>query len=426
MDLQEKKTTIYHLNSYTLAEKIWSTPTGTLYKAIEKHTGKTTAIQMFTPEIAANTDVVEALTHHVHDISSLSHPNIVKTHALQYSDEGFFLILDYFHGTRLDTFLQQRGPLTAQPTVRLLRHLLSGLQHLHENNLLHAGLTPYHIIVDRGNIAKILYPGTSRVINQHLPPTYASSLDPLFNLYQAPELRAAPSRLTKSADLYALGMIAHQMLTGNNPDRHVTASASDTPSINNRMRDLNALSTSPPQALTQTISTALARESIHRFQDVDAMLGALEEVAFEDIKPTVIYQKTSPLQHLPTTAILFILSLVILLGLAFFYWQSRGPNPFLTLQDNAATYPIPGLLETPRATYASDMATLNIDLKPSGTIYLDEELLLHNGSGVHTFLVPKQVYNLLVTHPQYGNRVQQLDFTEQDSVSLTIDMSTPY
>ena len=342
MDIREQIPIDIELDGYQITEKLWSNRLGPLYKATELETRRTVCIQTFSSVAVEQPIHPEDLITHIQGISGLMHPNIVETHSLKLSPSGPFLIQEYVSGYRLDEYLKQKGAIHWQLSLRIIRQLLNALEYAHEAEFLHHRLDPKHIIIARGNTARIMQFGIEHLVagNSYRMPERLIS-DP-GSVYTAPEHYNEAEKGDYSSDIYSLGLLAHEIITGKHLLGDSTLSFEGySPFIANRTRFLEAIYPSLPDQLLSAIETALERNPTRRFQHAEDMIESLNGIEIETAQPKIKYHTSHGLRNLipkltsiPTliTAVAFI----ILMLAAYLMVVPQKKNPFTVLGGNKA------------------------------------------------------------------------------------------
>ena len=341
MDMREQLLIDKQINGYQLTEVQWPNRLGTLYKATELDTNRIVSVQTFTSAASEFPMHPEDLTSHIEGLAGLMHPNIVETHSLQMSSEGPFLVQDYVAGYRLDHYLEKKGALHWQFALRIIRQILSALEYAHNANFLHHRLDPEHIIIGRGSTAKIMQFGLEHLVYGNSFRMAERLLSNPSRVYSAPEHYNEAERGDASSDLYSLGLIAHEILTGKHLLGDSTLSFEGySPFIANRTRFLEALHPPLPEQLLASIETALSRNPSRRFQNAESMVESLRDIEVQSAQPKIKYHKSNlPLSLITRLRSRHVLiaggALVLLLLVAAVTVFDKKENPFTALGGQA-------------------------------------------------------------------------------------------
>lgn len=329
------------LNGYQVDEVLWNNRLGTLYRATELDSRRTVSIQTLTSMMLENPIHPEDLTTHVEGLTGLIHPNIVETRSMHMSTEGPFIVQDYVPGFRLDHYLNQKGSLHWDLALRIMRQLLSALQYAHSANFLHHRLGPENIVIARGNTAKIMQFGLEHLIagnSYRMPERLISNPS---HVYTAPEHYNEDEKGDSSSDLYSLGLIAHEIITGKHLLGDSTLSFEGySPFIANRMRYLEAIHPPLPEQLLNAIEIALERNPTRRFQDAESMIETLKDIELHSAQPRIKYHTRTGipalLQRLKSRHVLITgLAFMLIIVAASMMVLPKKKNPFAAMGSSA-------------------------------------------------------------------------------------------
>ena len=417
------------INGYLIAEVLWENNLGAIYKAVEIESRKTVSIQTFNATPITTAPLQEALSNHIRNLKGLLHPNILETHALKMSPSGPFLVMDYVPGTRLDDYITSRGPIHWQSALRITRQILNALQYAHDAHFIHNRLNPQHIIISRGNNVRILHFGIEHIANGESYKMPQRLMEEAAQVYSAPEHYADDSPGHFTSDIYSLGLIVHELLTGKHPLEESSLSFNGySPYITNHTKYLEAIDPRPPKDFTEIVISALSRNPIHRPQSAEMMLDQLKEIEVQSIQPTVIYNKSTRFAELVPglnwrSASITITALLIL-SLAGLYVLNRNKkNPFLALNAplEAAQSQVSG--PAPQVAMATRGEVLTLNIIPSGDVYLNGELLARNVAGVDSFTISKARHVLSIVHPELGRWEQRIDSRRNANLYYDINLN---
>lgn len=267
---------------YRIVDSIGKGGMGVVYKASNIHMGKTVAMKMMLQETSTNSQDYRRFQREAQAASLLDHPNIVSIHDFGFSSGQAYLCMDYLEGTSLDCIVEKQ-PLTLDQFRHIFAQACDALQHAHDKGIVHRDLKPSNIMITerRGdkNYVVILDFGLVKMMetggDHKLTATNMVVGSPL---YMSPEqCRAQP--LDQRSDIYSLGCVMYEALTGRPPLMADTifdlmsAHISQEPAP---LRDaLPGLYV--PAALEKVILQALAKDPARRFQSMKELAKAIED-----------------------------------------------------------------------------------------------------------------------------------------------------
>ncbi len=197
---------------------------GTVYAAVDTQLGRPVAIKVLRDELVDNVAAVSRFEREARLIAVLNHPNIVVVHDFGVTGSGAYLVMEYLEGTTLRARLASTGRLGPGEASSLLRGVAAALEAAHGRGIIHRDLKPENVfIVPQGSTStpKIVDFGIARLLSE-LPTSHMRSLTRAGQLfgtpdYMAPE-QAACEKPSIAWDIWALAVVAHEMLTGRLPD----------------------------------------------------------------------------------------------------------------------------------------------------------------------------------------------------------------
>lgn len=236
---------------------------GAVYLAYDMSSGEPRALKVLLPELAADERFVSRFKREVQLAAKVSHRHLVRT-AEPFEHDGMLVLpMELLEGETLASYLARRGRLSAEETVRLLVPCCRAIHAVHLANVIHRDLKPLNIFLARvGNetVPKVLDFGAARELTDTEHTQFGQVIGSRY--YMAPEQAAGRRDLDARVDVYAMGAIAYQALSGQRP-------------IETSYARLTHLVPTVPRALSEVVHAALAvRES--RIATADALASAME------------------------------------------------------------------------------------------------------------------------------------------------------
>jgi hypothetical protein len=239
---------------------------GVVYKALHMRLDRQVAIKMLPPEDSADPAFAERFTREARALARLSHPHIITIHDFGQTDGGHsFFVMEYVEGSNLRGRLRA-GKLEPAEALRLAVQVCDALAYAHEAGIVHRDIKPENILLDRGGRVKVADFGLAKLL------TRASGEHSLTGPWQvmgtlhymAPEQMTSPQNLDHRADIYSLGVVLYEMLTGQLPLGRFLP-PSHRAGVDPRLDDI--------------VLKALENAPERRFQQVSELKAALEALA---------------------------------------------------------------------------------------------------------------------------------------------------
>jgi len=191
---------------------------GAVYRARHLRLGRAVAIKVLPPVLARDPAFRQRFEREARALASLQHPNIVAIHDYGEAGELCYLVMEYVDGVDLRRLLQQ-GRVKPEHALEILPQLCAALRYAHGRGLVHRDIKPENILLDETGQAKITDFGLARLLGggRGEPSLTASDVALGSVHYMAPEQLCDPSRVDQRADIYSLGVVLYEMLTGHLP-----------------------------------------------------------------------------------------------------------------------------------------------------------------------------------------------------------------
>ena len=262
------------ISHYRITDKLGAGGMGVVYKAVDLTLERTVALKFLPPELAFSDQDKEHMLREARSASALDHPNIGVIHGLEESEEHqLFIVMGYYEGETLTQKLRH-GVLPVRESLDLAIQVAKGLSAAHARNIVHRDIKPSNIIITKDNTAKIVDFGLARVVVTATATQSGSATGTL--PYMAPEQILGES-VDRPCDVWALGIILVQMLTGSHPFVRPNTAAMTFAILNQPPTALDAV----PPVVQPILYRALAKKSAQRYPDAGAMLKDLESALAE-------------------------------------------------------------------------------------------------------------------------------------------------
>ena len=262
---------------------------GSVFLARQLQVDRDVVVKVLKPELCNNDEQVERFKREAMLACKLKHPNSVLTYDFGIDQGVPYIVMEYLEGVSLADLLHQRRRLGVEETVKILTQVCLSLREAHDKGMVHRDLKPENIHIlnepERPNLVKVLDFGIAKLITSH-PDASKSNLtkgDIIFGTpqYMAPE-QIRGKDLDARADIYSLGVILYQCLTGRLPydsstvvdilTQHLTQPI-PTPTLD----DMPALTSAELKGFNQLLRMSMAKRPDERITDVMTLISELEE-----------------------------------------------------------------------------------------------------------------------------------------------------
>lgn len=211
--------------------------------------------------------------------TSLTHPNIVSIYDVGEDQDMHYIVMEYIKGKTLKQYINEFSPLSPARSVQIMKQLTSAIAHAHENQIIHRDIKPQNILVDSEGNVKV----TDFGIATSLSATSYTKTNSVIGTvhYLSPE-QARGGTATNQSDIYALGIVLYELLTGELPFSGESAVSIALKHLQTETPSVRALDASIPQSLENVILKATAKNPLHRYTSVEEMEEDLQTVLSPD------------------------------------------------------------------------------------------------------------------------------------------------
>ncbi|MBX3460809.1 MAG: protein kinase [Planctomycetes bacterium] len=199
---------------YELLEIIGRGGMGAVHRALDRNLGRVVALKRVR-QVGDSENAWQRFTREAQSVARMQHPNIVTVHDFGRDADGPFLVMEYVEGETLAARLSRRGALPAAQVAGVLEGICAGVIHAHEKGVTHRDIKPANVMIDTRGVPKLLDFGLAREgTDSEMSQTgwFLGTPD-----YAAPEQKVDAKSVDHRADIYAIGAMLYEMLTGNRP-----------------------------------------------------------------------------------------------------------------------------------------------------------------------------------------------------------------
>ncbi len=257
------------ISHYRITQKLGAGGMGVVYKALDLTLERTVALKFLPTEFALSETEKESLLREARAASALDHPNIGVIHGMEESeDRQLFIVMAYYEGETLSQKVS-RGVVSVRDSLDYAIQIAKGLSAAHARSIVHRDVKPSNIIITTDNIAKIVDFGLARVVATTSATQSVSNTGTL--PYMAPE-QILGEPVDQRADVWALGVLIVQMLTGSHPFLRPNTAAMTFAILNQPPSAVDAL----PAPVQPIVYRALSKQASHRYANASEMVQDLE------------------------------------------------------------------------------------------------------------------------------------------------------
>ncbi|MGD2050415.1 MAG: tetratricopeptide repeat protein [Chloroflexota bacterium] len=261
---------------YQIIEEIGRGGMATVYRAFDPRFKRDVAIKLMTQDLLEDPTLRARFEREAQTIANLEHPAIVPVYDFGEEDGRPYLVMRLMTGGTLTDLLQQ-GPVGIEGTVQILRRVGSALERAHKNGIIHRDLKPSNIMFDDYGDAFLADFGIARLTESAVTLTGDSVIGT--PAYMSPEQIHGDKEIDGRSDIYALGVICFEMLTGRRPYEDKTPAKVMMKHIIDPVPDIRQVNPDLPQGVEEVINRTMAKEPDERYTTATEVTATLETLA---------------------------------------------------------------------------------------------------------------------------------------------------
>lgn len=242
---------------YELLELIGGGGMADVYKAKDLLLDRPVAVKILHDQFKSDTEFTEKFHREAQAAAKLSHPNIVNIYDVGISGDLHYIVMEYVPGKTLKDKIKQEGHLSVDESLRIAKDIASALSHAHANNLVHCDIKPHNILMMPDGSAKVADFGIARAVTESTM-TYSGNVVGSVH-YFSPE-QARGTKVTPKSDVYSLGIVLYEMLTGQLPFTGETPVSVAVKQVQEEPVPVRKLDPSIPPVVEALVSRAMSKD----------------------------------------------------------------------------------------------------------------------------------------------------------------------
>lgn len=241
-----------------------------VYLAHDMILDRDVAVKILRLDFAENDEFIRRFHREAQSATSLAHPNIVSIYDVGEEDSIYYIVMEYVEGQTLKQYIQQHSPVPVDTALDIMNQLLSAISHAHQHHIVHRDIKPHNILVDRLGNVKITDFGIAMALSSTSITQTNSVLGSVH--YLSPE-QARGGMANKKSDIYSLGIVMFELLTGRLPFSGESAVSIALKHLQSETPSLRRWNPSIPQSVENIVLKATAKDPFHRYENVEDMEG---------------------------------------------------------------------------------------------------------------------------------------------------------
>lgn len=258
---------------YEIRDTIGGGGMANVYVARDTILNRDVAIKVLRLEYANDEEFIARFRREAHSATSLSHPNIVNIYDVGEEDHIYYMVMEYVDGMTLKQYIQTYGPLEVEESIEITKQITAAITHAHDNDIIHRDIKPQNILIDEHKQVKVTDFGIAMALSATSLTQTNSVLGSVH--YLSPE-QARGGMATKKSDIYSIGIVLFEMLSGRLPFSGQSAVSIALKHLQSETPSLKRWNPDVPQSVENIVLKATAKDPFHRYDDIHDMVEDLE------------------------------------------------------------------------------------------------------------------------------------------------------
>ena len=284
-------------NRYEIIKKIGNGGMATVYKAQDKILKRNVAVKILRDEFTTDEEFIKRFEGEAQSAARLTHANIVSIYDVGVEGNLYYIVMELIQGKTLkEIILEEEGPLPWKWSINVAIQIASALEMAHKNNIVHRDIKPHNIIITEDGVAKVTDFGIAKAVSNSTITAFGTTIGSVH--YFSPE-HARGGFTDAKSDIYSLGVVMYEMLTGRVPFDADTPVSVALKHMQEEPKEPIEVNPDIPSSINQIIMKALQKESSMRYQSATEMLVDLKKAlknpdgdfVEEEYDPTAMTQK---------------------------------------------------------------------------------------------------------------------------------------
>ncbi|GFN31982.1 Stk1 family PASTA domain-containing Ser/Thr kinase [Paenibacillus xylaniclasticus] len=259
---------------YEIISRIGGGGMALVYKAHDVLLNRKVAVKVLRQQFVHDEEFIRRFRREAQSAASLSHPNVVSIYDVGQEDEVHYIVMEYVEGSNLNEIIHERAPLQTEEAVHIAAQICDALENAHQNQIIHRDIKPHNILIGKNGRVKVTDFGIARAVTASTITQTGSVVGSVH--YFSPE-HAKGTPTGEKSDLYSLGIVLYQMLTGKLPFHGESPISVALKHLQESFIEPRAINPHIPQSVENIILRAMRKNPNERYSSAGEMLRDLED-----------------------------------------------------------------------------------------------------------------------------------------------------
>jgi eukaryotic-like serine/threonine-protein kinase len=321
-------------NRFRIDKRIASGGMADIYLGEDISLKRKVAVKILSPNYAGDRNFVARFKSEASILTKLNHPNIVEIYGWGKFDNSYYIVMEYVSGTSLKELIDRKGPIDPGTAAGYALQICDALGAAHENNLIHRDIKPQNILITPENNVKVTDFGIAKSVNTDVTRT----LNIIGTAHYISPEQARGDILDNRTDIYSLGVVLYEMITGDIPFRGDTSIDISLKHINEKPVSPSKIINDIPKNIEKIVMTCLKKEPSERYERIEDLKNDLN--SFLKNKPlrgagkkreftaaNTFSEKLKKNPGLVISSVIAFIFMVLFISYAILYHREEQPSP---------------------------------------------------------------------------------------------------
>ncbi|PZE22520.1 Stk1 family PASTA domain-containing Ser/Thr kinase [Paenibacillus xerothermodurans] len=258
---------------YEILERVGGGGMAIVYKSLDILLHRHVAVKVLRQQYVHDEEFIQRFRREAQAAASLSHSNVVSIYDVGQEEDIHYIVMEYIEGTTLNDLIKEKAPLPVEEAVHFASQICDALDHAHHNQIIHRDIKPHNILIGRNGRAKVTDFGIARAITSSTITQTGSVVGSVH--YFSPE-HAKGTATGEQSDLYSLGIVMYQMLTGRLPFLGESPISVALKHLQEEVEEPRKVNPMIPQSVENIILKAMRKNPSERYRSAKQMLNDLD------------------------------------------------------------------------------------------------------------------------------------------------------